>query len=188
MLFCMYQVFSSLLGHLHFFVHFSFTFMEHLFLDTRYWGVSERTPGHKSMGCQKSEDVMGFVEGWGTLRLKPQVVLWVHRIFKVGLSHPSHGQKWPKWEKWPILLKNRVFHENPCTQCYEWTSWPQWTPKEGSGSEVPRGRTWGPPKCAKTHIYRGAPDNPQKCWRKKWKKMTKVSIIAINHQSNTWTN
>ena len=31
MLFCMYQVFSSLLGHLHFFVHFSFTFMEHLF-------------------------------------------------------------------------------------------------------------------------------------------------------------
>ena len=27
----MYQVFSSLLGHLHFFVHFSFTFMEHLF-------------------------------------------------------------------------------------------------------------------------------------------------------------
>ena len=34
MLFCMYQVFSSLLGHLHFFVHFSFTFMEHLFFWT----------------------------------------------------------------------------------------------------------------------------------------------------------
>ena len=152
------------------------------------WGVSERTPTHKSMGCQKSEDVMGFVEGWGTLRLKPQVVLWVHRIFKVGLSHPSHGEKWPKWEKWPILLKNRVFHENPCTQCYEWTSWPLWTPKEGSGSEVPRGRTWGPPKCAKIHVYRGTPDNPQKYWKKKWKKMTNVSIIAINHQSNTWTN
>ena len=32
MLFHMYQVFSSLQGHLHFFVHFFFTFMEHFFI------------------------------------------------------------------------------------------------------------------------------------------------------------
>ena len=29
----MYQVFIFLLGHLHFFVHFFFTFMENLFMD-----------------------------------------------------------------------------------------------------------------------------------------------------------
>ena len=29
----MYQVFSSLQGHLQFFVHFFFTFMEHFFID-----------------------------------------------------------------------------------------------------------------------------------------------------------
>ena len=33
MLFLTYQVYSSLQGHLHFFVHFSFTFMEHFFFD-----------------------------------------------------------------------------------------------------------------------------------------------------------
>ena len=33
MLFHMYQVFSSLQGHLHFFGHFSFTFMEYFFFD-----------------------------------------------------------------------------------------------------------------------------------------------------------
>ena len=33
MLFHMYQVFSSLQGHPHFFVHFSFTFMEYFFID-----------------------------------------------------------------------------------------------------------------------------------------------------------
>ena len=33
MLFHMYQVFSSLHGHLQFFVHFFFTFMEHFFID-----------------------------------------------------------------------------------------------------------------------------------------------------------
>ena len=33
MLFHMYQVFSSLQGHLHFFEHFSFTFIEHFFID-----------------------------------------------------------------------------------------------------------------------------------------------------------
>ena len=32
----MYQIFSSLRGHFHFFVHFFFTFMEHFFLDTPY--------------------------------------------------------------------------------------------------------------------------------------------------------
>ena len=32
MLFHMYQVFSSLQGHLHFFVHFFCTFMEHFFI------------------------------------------------------------------------------------------------------------------------------------------------------------
>ena len=32
MLFCMYQVFSSLLCHLHFFVHFLFIFMEQFFI------------------------------------------------------------------------------------------------------------------------------------------------------------
>ena len=31
-----YQVFSSLVGDLHFFVHFIFNFMEYLFLDTGY--------------------------------------------------------------------------------------------------------------------------------------------------------
>ena len=33
MLLYMYQVFSSLLGHLHFFVHFFLTFMEYFFID-----------------------------------------------------------------------------------------------------------------------------------------------------------
>ena len=32
----MYQIFSSLRGHLHFFVHFFFTFMESFFVDTLY--------------------------------------------------------------------------------------------------------------------------------------------------------
>ena len=36
MLLYMYQIFSSLRGHFHFFVHFFFTFMEHFFLDTPY--------------------------------------------------------------------------------------------------------------------------------------------------------
>ena len=36
MLLYMYQVFSSLLGHLYFFVHFLFTFMEYFFLTTLY--------------------------------------------------------------------------------------------------------------------------------------------------------
>ena len=39
MLFLMYQVFSSLQGHLHFFVHLSFTFMEHFFLTTPYLDI-----------------------------------------------------------------------------------------------------------------------------------------------------
>ena len=33
MLLYMYQVFSSLLGHLHFFVHFFLTFVEYFFID-----------------------------------------------------------------------------------------------------------------------------------------------------------
>ena len=37
-LFYMYQVFSSLQGQLHFFGHFSFTFMEHFFIDHPIFG------------------------------------------------------------------------------------------------------------------------------------------------------
>ena len=37
--------------------------------------VSKGTLGHKSMGCQKSEDVVGLVEGRGTLRLTAEAIL-----------------------------------------------------------------------------------------------------------------
>ena len=36
LLFYMYQIFSSLRSHLHFFVHFFFTLMEYFFMDTLY--------------------------------------------------------------------------------------------------------------------------------------------------------
>ena len=36
----MYQVFSSLQGHLHFFVHFFFTFMEYFFIDHPIYALS----------------------------------------------------------------------------------------------------------------------------------------------------
>ena len=147
----------------------------------RQWPVSKRTPSHKSMGCQKSEDVVGLVEGRGTLRLTAEAILWVHRIFKGGLSHPSFRQKRQKRQNWLISLKNRVFHENPSMQCYEWTSWPEWTSEGVFQPDVPRGHTWGPPNCAKLDSHRGTPDNPQKWWKKNEKKMRKVLISDINH-------
>ena len=36
-----------------------------------HWCVSDQTPGHKSIGCQKSEHIMGLVEGRATLRWTP---------------------------------------------------------------------------------------------------------------------
>ena len=39
MLLYMYQIFSSLQSHLHFFVYFFFTFMEYFFLDTLYFCI-----------------------------------------------------------------------------------------------------------------------------------------------------
>ena len=42
MLLYMYQVFSSLLGHLHFFVHFFLTLMEYFFIDHPIsWSIQE---------------------------------------------------------------------------------------------------------------------------------------------------
>ena len=75
----------------------------------QHWPVSKRTPSHKSIGCRKSEDVVGLVEGRGTLRLTAEAILWVHRIFKGGLSHPSFRQKRRKRQRWLISLKKSSF-------------------------------------------------------------------------------
>ena len=67
-----------------------------------HWPVSKMTPGYKSIWCQKSEHIMGLVEGWGTLRLTAKVNLGLHRPSRGGYLPPPKWQKWPKWPKWPF--------------------------------------------------------------------------------------